>query len=113
MNGTEEVMDAIKRIAHHYGYEKQSWQMVEEMAELTQAITKFWRKQMRCGEIIFMNVESGSEEEEHIKEELADVTIMLLQMFVLLNVGDDGIETLIYKINRQLERIKMEDKNEL
>lgn len=33
--------DKIKKIARRYGYEAQSRQCIEEMAELTQAINKF------------------------------------------------------------------------
>lgn len=34
----------IELIAERYGYEPQSRQCIEEMAELTQAINKLWRK---------------------------------------------------------------------
>ena len=34
----------IELIADRYGYEPQSRQCIEEMAELTQAINKYWRK---------------------------------------------------------------------
>lgn len=34
----------IQYIADHYGYEPQSRQLIEEMAELTVAINKLWRK---------------------------------------------------------------------
>lgn len=46
---TEETKQKIQRIAQHYGYDSQSRQCIEEMAELTQAINKFWRKQLKCG----------------------------------------------------------------
>ena len=38
-----EIAEKIKIIAEHYGYESQSRQCIEEMAELTQVINKFWR----------------------------------------------------------------------
>lgn len=41
--------EAIKKIADTYGYDAQSRQLIEEMAELTQAINKHWRKQLECG----------------------------------------------------------------
>lgn len=41
--------EKIKKIARHYGYEAQSRQCIEEMAELTQAINKYWRKYLQCG----------------------------------------------------------------
>ena len=43
--------EKIKAIADRYGYDAQSRQCIEEMAELTQAINKFWRKQLDCGKI--------------------------------------------------------------
>ena len=39
----------LKEIAEHYGYDAQSRQLIEEMAELTQAINKFWRKRSGKG----------------------------------------------------------------
>ncbi len=41
---TEETKQKIQKIAQIYGYDAQSRQCIEEMAELTQAINKFWRK---------------------------------------------------------------------
>lgn len=38
-----EDKNPIRYIADHYGYEAQSRQLIEEMAELTQAINKMWR----------------------------------------------------------------------
>ena len=38
-----EIAEKIKIIAEHYGYEAQSRQCIEEMAELMQAINKLWR----------------------------------------------------------------------
>lgn len=40
----------IQKIADTYGYDAQSRQCIEEMAELTQAINKFWRNTLHCGE---------------------------------------------------------------
>lgn len=40
---TQEIMKAIMAIGFHYGFESQSIQCIEEMAELTQAITKLRR----------------------------------------------------------------------
>lgn len=46
---TEEIKQKIQKIAQTYGYDAQSRQCIEEMAELTQAINKFWRKALDCG----------------------------------------------------------------
>lgn len=49
--------EKIKIVADHYGYGAQSRQCIEEMAELTQAINKWWRV---CG--------NGQRTEESIAE---------------------------------------------
>lgn len=72
--------EKIKIIADHYGYEAQSRQCIEEMAELTQVINKFWRA---CGNGQATEKDVG-ECLENIQEEIADVQIMLLQMIRFL-----------------------------
>lgn len=96
--------EKIKRIANTYGYDAQSRQCIEEMAELTQAINKFWRKDLKCGKLTTLEVPSGSPQELSIIEEIADVQIMLWQMAYLLNA--DVIPIIEQKLDRQLERIE-------
>ena len=94
--------EAIKKIADTYGYDAQSRQLIEEMAELTQAINKAWRMGNDFDNLLV--------QKRNIKEEIADVTIMLEQMKYLLDISDTDIEHIInQKLNRQLERI---EKNE-
>lgn len=102
--------EAIQKNAQHYGYDAQSRQCIEEMAELTQAINKFWRKQLDCGKktlpkddfyMPFMTAEY-----ENLCEEIADVQIMLWQLEHLLNADVEPI--IEQKISRQLERIERE-----
>lgn len=101
--------DKIKKIARHYGYEAQSRQCIEEMAELTQAINKFWRKQLNCGEKPLNNVPFGTMEENNIDEELVDVYIMILQMKYLHKISDSDFENGVeYKLDRQLRRMEEE-----
>ena len=114
-----EIKDKIKPIARYYGYESQSRQCIEEMAELTQAVNKFWRKQLKCGlfameDIKRLNGEFNTLEEikseknyQSLIEEIADVQIMLWQMEYLLNADVSPI--IEQKLDRQLERI---EKNE-
>lgn len=104
---TKQEMDLhIKNIAKTYGYEAQSRQCIEEMAELTQAINKLWRK---CG-----NGQPYNKDIEMCKnnliEELADVQIMIWQMVYLLKA--DVTPIIENKINRTLERIQ-EEKSEV
>lgn len=84
-------------IAGHYGYDSQSRQLIEEMAELTHAINRHWRN--GC----------GKETEANVIEEIADVEICLLQIKFLLQCGTKVQQVQDIKIKRQLDRI---EKNE-
>lgn len=104
---TEETKRKIQKIAQNYGYDAQSRQCIEEMAELTQAINKFWRKRLKCGEVEFSKSIPLSPEHMNLKEEIADVYIMIHQMMYLL--GIKSIEkTVNEKLDRQIERIETE-----
>lgn len=105
----------IQKIADTYGYDAQSRQCIEEMAELTQAINKFWRKQMMCGFVSLDDIKAEETEKsklsdekgyQNLVEEIADVQIMLWQMAYMLNA--DVIPIIEQKLDRQLERIKDE-----
>lgn len=107
--------EAIQKIAQHYGYDTQSRQCIEEMAELTQAINKMWRKSFVCGLVTLEDVlkeetetQKFSDEKEwqNVVEEIADVQIMLWQLEYLLNADVEPI--IERKISRQLERIEKE-----
>lgn len=104
MNDTEK----IQKIADNYGYDAQSRQCIEEMAELTQAINKYWRKDLGCGyEHNYLwdrSIPNESETYKNIIEEIADVQIMLWQMAYLLNA--DVTPIIEQKVDRQLERIE-------
>lgn len=102
----EGMKEAIKQIAEHYGYEPQSRQLIEEMAELTQAINKFWRKDLDCGLYPFEKVELTSKKRLNIIEEIADVEIMIEQIKHLLRCEIDVVEVKQCKVNRQLHRIE-------
>lgn len=55
-----EMREKIIQIADKYGYDAQSRQCIEEMAELTQAVNKFWRKQLGCGMVSLEKQNSGT-----------------------------------------------------
>lgn len=94
----------IQYIADHYGYEPQSRQLIEEMAELTVALNKAWRKTFDTVDKI-----PNMDDEERIEEEIADVEIMLSQIKYLLRVGDVELYQIIEsKLDRQIERINQE-----
>lgn len=82
-------------ILEHYGIENQRRILVEECAELIQAISKVERNGSTTKTI------------ENLFAEIADVEIMLEQ--VKHHYSKWGTERLIdYKLNRQLERIAKE-----
>ena len=97
----------LKRIAHYYGYKEQASQLVEEMAELTQALNKFRRKRKEYTEGK-TNPAKGTIEDVigNLVEELADVSICLEQVVYLLNAKSDVESIREEKIKRQLERMK-------
>ena len=106
---TEETKKKIQKIAQTYGYDAQSRQCIEEMAELTQAINKFWRKVLYCGKTEQPNGEKYitiNQTYDNLVEEMADVQIMLWQLEYLLNADTSII--IQKKLNRQLERIETE-----
>lgn len=98
--------EKIKIVADHYGYGAQSRQYIEEMAELTQAINKWWRV---CGNGQ-RTEESIAECRYNLVEEIADVQIMLYQLGYLLDSRLEVSEIITKKLDRQLERIKRECK---
>lgn len=88
----------IKNIALHYSYDRQSIKLIEEMAELQQAICKHRESKDKAKTLI------------DIKSEIADVYVLLDQMKYLLNIKDEELEEIKdYKINRQLLRIKTKE----
>lgn len=93
--------EKIKAIAENYGYEPQSRQCIEEMAELIQAINKLYRKQNFGGDS-----KEIAEANAGVLEEIADVLIMIWQLKVLLDIGEGELQDKMNeKLNRQLERI--------
>lgn len=99
MNITEE----LKKIAEHYGYEEQSEQLIEECAELIQAVNKF-RRAMNRGVVDKRRLAM-----DNYIEELADVDVMIEQIKYLLQIPEEEILAMkIYKINRTKEDIAKE-----
>lgn len=102
---------SIRNIADHYGYEAQSRQLIEEMAELTQAINKMWRiDATKCEKTNSGHVEAY----KHIIEEIADVEICLEQVKWLLNIDESVLdEWKVMKIERSIDRMSgKESENE-
>lgn len=109
---TEETKQKIQKIAQAYGYDAQSRQCIEEMAELTRAINKFWMKQLKCGLFTVEEIKNYGEGissfselkdtdgYKNLIEEIADVQIMLWQLEYLLNADTSII--IQQKLDRQI-----------
>ncbi len=100
--GTFLDTDVLKRAITTYGKEEQMMMMVEEAAELIQAINKVRRAKNDAEEIEAM---------EHLTEEVADCFIVLMQMKLMV-CKKRVDEILNYKMNRLKENLdKQEVKN--
>lgn len=100
--GTFLDTDVLKRAITTYGKEEQMMMMVEEAAELIQAINKVRRAKNDAEEIEAM---------EHLAEEVADCFIVLMQMKLMV-CKKRVDEILNYKMNRLKKNLdKQEVKN--
>lgn len=92
-NFNSAVISQLKQIADHYGFTSQANMLTEEAAEYTVALNKLRR--------------GNTNAYDDIKEEVADVIVIALQLRELL--GADKIDEIIHeKIDRQLHRIQNE-----
>ena len=106
LNNIQVQQKDIKFIAAHYGYESQSRQLIEEMAELTVAINKYHRAyKKRVSERASLNLEHKL---QNIAEEIADVEIMLAQVKLLLGCSKEVEQIKATKVTRQIKRIEGE-----
>ena len=82
----------LNKIFNYYGRKGQEYKLVEEMAELTQAVIKNDRK--------------------NIIEEMADVQIVLMQLRLNLNSSEskEFVKLFNEKIERQIKRIEKSKK---
>lgn len=85
--------ERIKKIADHYGFTSQANMLCEESAEYMVALNKLRR--------------GKAEAYENIKEEVADIIVVAMQLRYLL--GADEIDRIISdKLDRQIQRIEAE-----
>jgi len=86
-------------IINEYGIDKQLKYIHSEYYELDEAIIEKEK----------VGAYPGIEEKNHIKEEIADVMVMLKQFQYYYGIEDKEIEDIMkFKIQRQLDRIKEE-----
>lgn len=104
LNG-EDMKDKIKHIAEHYGYDAQSHMLIEEMAELTQAINKYYRVRNEHG---YPTDKTSEEVFTNLLEEIADVEICIEELKALLDCNAKVSAWKYTKIARQLKRMEKE-----
>ena len=84
------------QVADDYG-ERQIPLVIEEMAELTQALTKSMRA-TQAGQRVRKTMQ---EIEDSVKEELSDVIVMMIQLQYLFHISNDEINQIA---DKKLER---------
>lgn len=98
------ISEQNKENGRYYGYEAQSNQLIEECAELIQAVNKYRRAVARLGEPVAEDKKAVAL--DNLVEEIADVEIMLEQVKYLLQIPEEDIQAIkLYKVNRTKERI--------
>lgn len=108
-----DISEQNKENGKYYGYEAQSNQLIEECAELIQAINKYRRAVSGRGWVLSSMLEPSQEDKDreqvaldNLVEEIADVEIMLEQVKDLLQIPEEDIQAIkLYKINRTKEQI--------
>lgn len=92
-------------IANYYG-RKQIPLVIEEMAELTQALTKYMRI-IQGGQPVRKTID---EVQDNIKEELSDVIVMLIQLQHLFNIDNATINKIAdEKLKRTLQLMEEQE----
>lgn len=111
--------EKLRKIINHYGVDKQLKYFQSEVFELNEAIIK--ENNMGVMEKVFLgiqhimasilNIESVDSSKEHIKEEIADVMVMLKQFQLYYDISTEEIKSIMKdKVARQLERMTKEAK---
>ena len=102
--------EKVKFISDHRGYEYQSRQCIEEMAELTQSINKMWRFGQKCGKTGIDDAYRDTRLFKNIIEEIADVQVCLLHMSYLAGISAEELSGICErKTDREVERINREE----
>lgn len=110
------MMCYAQTVVGEYGYEAQSRQLIEEMAELTQAINEDWRVYQKFYKTKDTSMHPELDEtHKKIVDKMADVYFTFHQVAHEIGALRSGeLEKAIdFKINRQMERIKERKKEEL
>jgi NTP pyrophosphatase (non-canonical NTP hydrolase) len=104
VEGSGSLSELNKETAKYYGYEAQSNQLVEECAELIQAVSKYRRATTGAGQPLADYKKTVAL--ENLIEEIADVEVMLEQIKYLLQIPEDELEAMkVFKVTRTRERM--------
>ena len=114
------MTEKLRKIINHYGMDKQLKYFQSEVFELNEAIIK--RRNTGVIESIaigitnavapLLNIKNVDYSKEHIKEEIADVMVMLKQFQLYYDIPTEDIKAIMKnKVDRQLERIEYEPKH--
>lgn len=95
-------------IARYYGFDAQTNQLIEECAELIQAINKYKRQFLRGQPV---RKSSDKTPRDMIAEEIADVEVMLCQIKQMFGITERQIKDVA---ERKIERtmLRMEESKE-
>ena len=94
--------DVLQKAIKHYGTHNQMLKCIEECGELSRAISR-----------VLTELSSGDgftteESQENLYEELADVLIMIEQMIIMFDCGDEVFIQQVKKMKRLKERLENE-----
>lgn len=113
--------EKLRKIINHYGLDKQLKYFQSEVFELNEAIIK--RRNTGVIESItieitnvvapLLNIKNVDYSKEHIKEEIADVMVMLKQFQLYYDISTDDVKKIMKsKVERQLERIRAKNERD-
>lgn len=105
--GGIEMDERMVEIVNNYGDRNQGMMLIEEMSELAKAICKIDR--LTDGfEAIGVSDAMHKEANDNLREEIADVHIMLIQMQYIAGLSDTELNEIVnMKLDRQIERIRL------
>lgn len=102
------MSEKLLKIIDNYGVIPQLKYFQSEVFELNEAIFQYEEQKRVCEQCC--SILHCDKEREHIAEEIADVEVMLLQFKEHYHIdGNEILEIMNKKIDRQLERIKKEN----
>lgn len=97
-------------IMEHYGWYKQLKYIHSEYFELDEAILNYENYE----DLVDMELNTKKQLKNNIASEIADIMVMLKQFQYSYGIDDKYIEDMMnIKIDRQLDRIKGEDNEEI